>query len=34
VKADGMITMPVNKVFRYVHEGPEHSTRHYVAAFV
>ena len=34
VKADGAMTMPVNKVLRYVHEGSEHSTRHYTAAFV
>lgn len=34
VKADGAMTMPVNKVLRYVQEGSEHSTRHYAAAFV
>jgi hypothetical protein len=33
VQADGAMTLPINKILRYVHEGDEHSTRHYVNAF-
>jgi hypothetical protein len=32
VKADGAMSLPIGKVLRYVHEGDEHSTRHYVAS--
>ena len=34
VKANGSLTLPVNKVLRYLLEGSEHSTRHYVGSFM
>ncbi len=33
VKAGDSMCMPINKVLRFIHEGPEHSTRHFFNAF-
>lgn len=33
IKADRSMTMPTNKILRYLQEGKEHATQHYVSAF-